>query len=769
MKRFIAIALLGILAIRTASAQIDESNLDGFNVTDNTFNPNRALDSLKTSHKKAPKGMYVWTIDERFGDITRQEPDTAQHLVMNTVFTEGMYGEYNTTGNLGSPRIARIATDRDYTPRMAFLEPYGYFITKPSELRFTNTLSPITNLYYNSCGNKQNGEDHIKALFATNINKEAGFGFKFDYLYGRGYYQNQSGAYFDYTMWGSYIGPRYQAHLIFSFDHMKTTENGGIADDEYVTHPEAQEDTYTSDEIPVILDNNWNRNDAFHVTLSHRYNIGFTKEVPMTEEEKEAKRFALKAKQEQEQREAAAKGETTGEGKPIGRPTGRPDDAVVVGDLPSDSVRDAAKELADIKAKEMADSLMAEDTEVREDTSWMKEIYVPVTSFIHNLNYDTNTRTYIAYNSPENYYLNSYEAINEKAYGDSINDATKYFSLRNRFAVALTEGLNKYVPMGAKLFVAHELRHYQLPDLGTNALTSYNENNISVGAQLIRSESTRLRYNATAETTLAGEDVGDLRIDGGGDLRLPLFKDTVSVRLKAFYHLTNPTFLQRHYHSKHFWWDNDGMNKQMHTHLEGSVTLPKTKTKLRVAYDNLQNYVYLAESYSRPTPSTITGFSANMRQSSKNISLLTAMVEQNVKLGPLHWENRLTLQQSSDEDLLPVPALNYWTNLYLNFRIAKVLRVHFGAEMYYFSSYYAPEYCAQLGQYAIQENEAVKTKTGNYPFINAYINFKLKQCRFYVMMSHVNAGSGNLNYFLTPHHPMNESVLRMGLAWTFDN
>ncbi len=769
MKRFIAIALLGILAIRTASAQIDESNLDGFNVTDNTFNPNRALDSLKTSHKKAPKGMYVWTIDERFGDITRQEPDTAQHLVMNTVFTEGMYGEYNTTGNLGSPRIARIATDRDYTPRMAFLEPYGYFITKPSELRFTNTLSPITNLYYNSCGNKQNGEDHIKALFATNINKEAGFGFKFDYLYGRGYYQNQSGAYFDYTMWGSYIGPRYQAHLIFSFDHMKTTENGGIADDEYVTHPEAQEDTYTSDEIPVILDNNWNRNDAFHVTLSHRYNIGFTKEVPMTEEEKEAKRFALKAKQEQEQREAAAKGETTGEGKPIGRPTGRPDDAVVVGDLPSDSVRDAAKELADIKAKEMADSLMAEDTEVREDTSWIKEIYVPVTSFIHNLNYDTNTRTYIAYNSPENYYLNSYEAINEKAYGDSINDATKYFSLRNRFAVALTEGLNKYVPMGAKLFVAHELRHYQLPDLGTNALTSYNENNISVGAQLIRSESTRLRYNATAETTLAGEDVGDLRIDGGGDLRLPLFKDTVSVRLKAFYHLTNPTFLQRHYHSKHFWWDNDGMNKQMHTHLEGSVTLPKTKTKLRVAYDNLQNYVYLAESYSRPTPSTITGFSANMRQSSKNISLLTAMVEQNVKLGPLHWENRLTLQQSSDEDLLPVPALNYWTNLYLNFRIAKVLRVHFGAEMYYFSSYYAPEYCAQLGQYAIQENEAVKTKTGNYPFINAYINFKLKQCRFYVMMSHVNAGSGNLNYFLTPHHPMNESVLRMGLAWTFDN
>lgn len=264
MNRFLATALMGLFCVCNVMAQIDDNSMDGFTVTDNTFNPNRALDSLKTSHKTVPKGMHMWTIDGNFGDMTPQVPDTAQHLVMNTIFTEGLYGEYNTTGNLGSPRLSRIATDRDFSPRMAFLEPYGYFITKPSELRFTNTLSPITDLYYNSCGNKTNGEDHIKALFATNINKEAGFGFKFDYLYGRGYYQNQSGAYFDYTMWGSYIGQRYQAHLIMSFDHMKTTENGGIADDEYVTHPEAQSDTYASDEtrecfqIEYDMDNYYN-------------------------------------------------------------------------------------------------------------------------------------------------------------------------------------------------------------------------------------------------------------------------------------------------------------------------------------------------------------------------------------------------------------------------------------------------------------------------------------------------------------------------------
>ena len=136
--------LLFFLAI-PATAQDNTFYDDGFSVTDNTFNPNRALDSLKTKHVKVPKGMYLWTIDDHFGDRTTVAPDTAQHLFMNSIFTTGRYGEYNTTGNLGAPRIARIATDRDYTS-FGFTDVLSYFITPPTALRFTNTLSPITNL-----------------------------------------------------------------------------------------------------------------------------------------------------------------------------------------------------------------------------------------------------------------------------------------------------------------------------------------------------------------------------------------------------------------------------------------------------------------------------------------------------------------------------------------------------------------------------------------------------------------------------------------------
>ena len=775
MRRIYNIILISVILFAfcmSSMAQGNNNNTfydDGFTVTDNTFNPNRALDSLKTKHKEVPKGMHLWTIDDHFGDRTAVAPDTAQHLFMNSIFTTGTYGEYNTTGNLGAPRIARIATDRDYNT-FGFTDGLSYFITPSTALKFSNTLSPITNLSFNTCGNRTNGEDHFKALFANNINKEAGFGFKFDYIYGRGYYQNQSTALFDYTMWGSYIGQRYNAHLIFSFDHLKLTENGGITNDEYITHPEATSETYSENEIPVLLSSNWNRTNAFHATLSHRYNIGFYRKVPMTEQEIEARRFAIKAQKEKEKAEAAAEAEKmlsgdTSTPKPSKR-LGRPDDAQIVGDLANDSLRLALKKAAEEKRKLLMDSLMAHKDSVAIDTSWTKEEYVPVTSFIHNLQFDNNWHTYIAYRSPKNLYNNRYSVPVDRALGDSIYDKTDYYTLRNTFAVGLLEGFNKYVPMGAKAFIAHELSNYRLAEDSLTRYSSYIENNLSVGGQLIKTLGKTFHYKVLGEVWIAGKTVGDLKFDGIGDVRIPLFKDSVKLNLKAFYHLTTPAFFKRHYHSKHFWWDHDGLNKQMQTHFEGSLTYSKTRTSLRVAYDNFQNLTYLGVTYNKANE-VITGYDANIYQSSKNISLLTLALEQNFTLGVLNWENRITFQKSSAEDVLPVPAVNIWTNLYLKFKIARVLSVHFGGDMRFFTSYYAPEYVPQLSQFAVQQNEAVKTKVGNYPLINVYANFMLKRCRFFVMMSHVNAGSGN--YFYTPHHPLNSRIFRLGLSWTVFN
>ena len=115
-----------------------------------------------------------------------------------------------------------------------------------------------------------------------------------------------------------------------------------------------------------------------------------------------------------------------------------------------------------------------------------------------------------------------------------------------------------------------------------------------------------------------------------------------------------------------------------------------------------------------------------------------------------------------------MPDLNIYSNLYLHFKIARVLKCDLGGDIRYFSKYYAPDYSPALGSYTIQEGSN-RVKTGNYPIINVYANFHLKHTRFFVMMSHINAGSGKKDYFLTPHYPINDRILRFGLSWNFFN
>lgn len=97
-----------------------------------------------------------------------------------------------------------------------------------------------------------------------------------------------------------------------------------------------------------------------------------------------------------------------------------------------------------------------------------------------------------------------------------------------------------------------------------------------------------------------------------------------------------------------------------------------------------------------------------------------------------------------------------------------MLLTEIGADMRYFTKYYAPAYSPLLGQYAVQAPNR-RVKLGNYPIINAYANFNLKRTTFYVMASHVNYSSGSGMPFLVPHYPLNRLVLRFGVTWNFIN
>ena len=776
-----------ILMICAATSYVAAQNDLYENNRDDQFGPvnnrnNKALTDSLGSNKEIPRGMHVWTVDERFGDVRPAAADTLQHMYMNTTFTEGLRGEYNTLGNLGSPRQARIFIDRKNTSsQFLFANPYDYVISPVDKFHFTNTYSPITNVTLNNCGNRTNGEDDFHATYAVNANKRLGVGFRFDYLYGRGYYNAQSTSHFKYNMWASYLGDRYQAHFLFSTLHQKVTENGGITDENYVKHPEIFEEKFTANEIPTVFEQNWNRNDNQHIFFSHRYNVGFNRKVKMTDEEIKAKKFAIESQKEnaaEEAKEEARKqakrdGKDFDEKKFDNKPTyaGRPSDAKIAGNEPA---KDVTKELAyatdttriKVNGKLAADSLIAQQKKVAADTAWMKNEYVPVTSFIHTLKFDNYRRIYEAYQTPQDYYLHQYYNVGRLT-GDSIYDQTRHWEMKNTFAIATLEGFSKWAKTGLKAFASYDLRHFTLPD-SLGGVNKYNEHTLSVGGQLSKQQGKTLHYNVVAEVGLVGEDAGTLAVDGSVDLNVPFLGDTLSIIGDGFFHRENPSFYYRNYHSRHLWWDND-LDKTIHTRVMGTLRFGKTRTALRVAVDEIKNYTYFSQSYDITENGLRKGMVVTPMQCGSAINLITAQLTQDFTKGIFNWENVLTYQRSSNKDALPVPTLNVYSNLYIKFCVAKVLNIDLGADARYFTSYEAPDYSPYMGQYTVQGNGSNNIKVGNYPIVNVYANAFIKHTRIFVMMSHVNAGQGDKNYFLTPYYPLNERIFRFGISWNFFN
>ncbi len=688
-------------------------------------------DTTRFKNKKnIPIGQFQWVLEPRLGTVVDAENnDTVVHDFQKFNATDGYAGEYNYLANIGSPRLNRLYFNRDNTSdEFLFLQTLSFFRGSLQDFRFTNTKSPITNLAYHSCGNRQTGEDRVRAYFATNINKLAGLGLKIDYSYGVGYYYAQPNSMFGSTFYGYYRGERYNMHAYIGINHMKMGENGGIEDDRYIEDPLSLGQSYSPGNIPTMLDQTWNRNHEQHYYLTHRYNLGFTRLIEVPD--------SLK-------------------------PT-PPSSSELLSDLP-DSIQTVLRQ--DTLARKLAvDSLM----QIWKDKQEVPKEFVPVTSIIHTLDVSNLKHEYLSHNTTAGYYSNLYFGDGKK-----MADVSHALSVRNTFGVALREGFNKWAQFGITLFGTHKLRTYQLMNEQWGA-TRYTESDVSVGGELARTQGSRFHFNTSAEFWLIGEHLGDLNIDGKTDLQQHLGKrDTLLADVHVGFMHRKPTFFFRHYHSQIAWWDNNDLSREVRLRIDGNLRLKKFGTRLQIGFENVSNYTYFgmqntlregkkAESLLPTDYSHAVGV-----MQAGSVQVFGATLAQDLNWKVIHWDNQVSFQTSSNQDALPLPKLNIYTNLYLLFRLAKVLRVQLGADMRFFTSYYAPDYCPAIQQFAVQDANYARMKIGSYPIVGAYANMHLKHCRIYVSAKHVNAGSGH--GFLVPHYPINPMTIHFGLSWNFFN
>lgn len=402
-----------------------------------------------------------------------------------------------------------------------------------------------------------------------------------------------------------------------------------------------------------------------------------------------------------------------------------------------------------------------EEEQINDST--VNRTLVPVTSIIWTLKYREGARRFQNWNAQENreFWQNTFISP------DFTNDRQTYWSLRNTVGVSLLEGFNKYAKAGLSAYLTHEIRKYHMesqvqemtaeqaaeltPKPDINVPMDAKENLLWVGAQLTKQQGRILNYDATGEIGVVGPAAGEIKVNGGITARIPLLGDTVNVRADGkFTNLSAPWFM-KHYYSNHFIWEND-FEKTRVVRAGGEIDIPWTWTRLSAGVENIQNSLYFdAESMARQFGGSVQVFSATLRQ--------------DLHAGCFHWENRLTYQTSSNQDIIPLPQLVVYSNMYVNFRIA-TLRIQLGLDCDYFTRYKAVSYQPATMQFY---NTVGEGKIGNYPFMNLYINCRLSHTRFYLMMSHINQGLTGTNYFSMPHYPMNPRRFQLGLSVDFAN
>lgn len=405
-------------------------------------------------------------------------------------------------------------------------------------------------------------------------------------------------------------------------------------------------------------------------------------------------------------------------------------------------------------------------TEEAVNDTTVRDVYIPVTKFVYSLDYERSHHefTNTASGDTDKFWAHTYLNPN------TTNDDTEYWSVTNSLGVQLLEGFRKWAKFGIEAFASLQTRRITqttynynpelseedkalltpLPE-GFTIVPRITQTRLSAGATISKRRGSLLTYAATAKFGITGGIAGDIDITGNVGSRFRLFGDTVSITASGGFHNASNSYFLGHYISNHFAW-NQTIGKTTRFEFGGKLTIPWTKTEFSADFRDLKNMVYF-NTEGIPT------------QHAPHVQVFALRLNQKLKFGIWNWNNTITYQVSSDQSVLPLPALAVYSNMFLDFRLFKVLNINLGIDCDYYTRYHGYAYQPATMVFHVQDQKTV----GNYAFCNAYLSAKLYKARFYILYSHVNQGWFGNNYFSVPYYPLNPRNLQFGVSIDFAN
>ncbi|KUL17643.1 MAG: hypothetical protein XE13_0650, partial [Proteiniphilum sp. 51_7] len=383
--------------------------------------------------------------------------------------------------------------------------------------------------------------------------------------------------------------------------------------------------------------------------------------------------------------------------------------------------------------------------------------FVPVASIGFSTQFTQQHRRFLSYDTAyvniegvqmqqiDRFYANRY-------YEGAVDDSIHFTSLKNSVSLSLREGFKEWVKFGLSAFLEYDLRNYSMRDTTGTGYRSYRENAVTVGGVLNKQQGENLLFNLQADLGVVGVNLGEFRAMGDLETGFNLAGKRTTLTAEAYIKNLRPKHLQENYYSKYFRWDHD-LGDIRRVYIGGKIHIPFTQTTVSAGVENLQNHIYY-------------GADKMIAQEGGNIQVLTARIDQKLRLGVFNWDNQVVYQTSSNQEVIPLPTLSIYSNMYLKMKIVNELSLQLGVDAHYHSKYYAPGYEPALLQFYNQREREI----GDYPIATVYANMHLKQTRFFLMFYNVAPQVLNKNEsFSLPGYPVNPFIFKLGLSVNLHN
>jgi hypothetical protein len=277
--------------------------------------------------------------------------------------------------------------------------------------------------------------------------------------------------------------------------------------------------------------------------------------------------------------------------------------------------------------------------------------------------------------------------------------------------------------------------------------------NVLVG-KLYNNIGSKFLWAASGELFLTGYRAGDFNLNGEITKSIDFKKGRALWLITGDMINRQPAFWYEHWGSNHFQWNNN-LNKEFRIDVGTKFSYPARKAEIKFNYAIITNY-------------TDFDLTAKPSQYSGGLSVMGLMLSKDLRAWKFHLANDVLFQKSSNTDVLDLPFVTvrsaaYFEHLFKFSSTGGRLNTQIGADVTYNTLYHAYSYMPSTGRFYRQD----KVSTGNYPFINVFLNLKIKRTTIFVMFDHANFGFMGNNYDMVPSYLMNIRMFRYGLCWTF--